>query len=537
MRRREMSLIADPLSPGVHAAEQALIEASRALTIHLDLESVCEAILASVETIFDARASWVLLHDPSAGVLRTRVFRGECAETYRGVAVPDHAGVIGLAFTRREVVFVPNVVEEDRWFDAARMHRSGLRSIFMIPLLRQGTAVGVMGLDSPRFNADHPPRPIDIARLEALASQAAIAIANAQLYEDSEQDRRRLRALVNERRRLRGEVSQLRDEIRDAYSFGNIVGSDSSLLELLRQAELVATADTTVLLLGETGTGKELIARLLHDWSHRRPRPFVPVNCAALPEALVESELFGHERGAFTGAVSRKPGKFEIANGGTLFLDEIGDLPSDAQAKLLRVLQDSQVQRVGSTQTVAVDVRLIAATNMDLEEAIEARRFRSDLFYRISVFPMRIPSLRERPGDIPALVDHYLAFFSRKLRKAVTSIEPAALDRLMTYSWPGNIRELQNVVERAVILSSGTTVQTDVLSLNDSVKLPRIERRVMTFAAAERDAIRAALVATKGRINGPGGAAVLLRLKPSTLRAKMKRLDIERDRPPESGGA
>jgi formate hydrogenlyase transcriptional activator len=532
-----MSVIADPLSPGVHATEQALIEASRALTIHLDLESVCEAILAAVETIFDARASWVLLHDPSARVLRTRVFRGECAETYRGLAVPEDAGVIGLAFTRGEVVFVPDVVEEARWFDAARMHGSGLRSVFMIPLLRQGKAVGVMGLDSPRFSADRTPQAVDIGRLEALAGQAAIAIANAQLYEESEQDRRRLRALVHERRRLRGEVSQLRDEIRDAHPFGSIIGSDSSLLEVLRQAELVATADTTVLLLGETGTGKELIARLLHDRSHRQPRPFVPVNCAALPEALVESELFGHERGAFTGAVSRKPGKFEIANGGTLFLDEIGDLPSDAQAKLLRVLQDSQLQRVGSTQTVAVDVRLIAATNRDLEEAIEARRFRSDLFYRISVFPIRIPPLRERPGDIPALIEHYLAFFSRKLRKSVQSIEPAALDRLTAYSWPGNIRELQNVIERAVILSAGPTLQADVLSLGDGVKLPRLERGVVAFAEAEREAIRVALLAARGRINGSGGAADRLKLKPSTLRAKMKRLDIERERARRSHGA
>jgi formate hydrogenlyase transcriptional activator len=532
-----MSSISDPLSTGddVQTAEQALIEASRALTIHLELESVCEAILSAVETIFEARASWVLLHDPSTKMLRTRVFRGGCAETYRGLAVADDAGVLGLAFTRREVVFVPSVVEEDRWFDAARMHGSGLRSVFMIPLLRQGKAIGVMGLDSPRFSADLRPRAVDIARLEALAGQAAIAIANAQLYEDSEQDRRRLRTLLHERRRLRGEVSQLRDEIRDAHSFGHIIGADSSLLEVLRQSELVASADTTVLLLGETGTGKELIARLLHDGSHRKPRPFVPVNCAALPEALVESELFGHERGAFTGAINRKAGKFEVANGGTLFLDEVGDLPADAQAKLLRVLQDSQVQRVGSTQSVCVDVRLIAATNMDLEKAIEDCRFRSDLFYRISVFPIRIPPLRERAGDIPALVEHFLAVFSRKLRKSVKDIEPGALDRLTTYSWPGNIRELQNVIERAVILSSGTTLRSDVLSLNNSVKLPRTERGVMPFAEAERGAIRAALAAAKGRINGRGGAAALLKLKPSTLRAKMKRLDVERAASPDRG--
>jgi formate hydrogenlyase transcriptional activator len=517
-----------PTGSASPTVEQALIEASRALTIHLDIDGVCREILAAVETIFEARAAWVLLHDPATRTLRTRLFRGECAEAYRGLEVPEDKGVIGLAFTSREVVFIPNVVEEDRWFDAARMHGSGLQSLFMIPLLRQGQAVGVMGLDSPRFNAARPPQPVDIARLEALASQAAIAVANAQMYEVSEQDRRRLAALLHERRRLRGEVSQLRAEIREAHTFGDIIGADPSMIEVLRQAELVAPADTTVLLLGETGTGKELIARLLHERSPRRSRPFVPVNCAALPEALVESELFGHERGAFTGAISRKSGKFEIANGGTLFLDEIGDLPADAQAKLLRVLQDSQVQRVGSTQPVSVDVRLIAATNMDLDTAVGERRFRSDLYYRISVFPIRIPPLRERGADIPALARHYVALFSRKLRKSITAIEPAALDRLSAYGWPGNVRELQNVIERAVILTSGRTLRAGTLSLEDRTRPQPAGPGVVEFADAERVAIRAALDAANGRINGRGGAAALLKLKPSTLRAKMKRLDIER---------
>ena len=419
-------------------AEGALIRAARALTSHLDLEGVCEAILDAVETIFGATSCWILLLDSAANALRTSVFRGPGAEAYRALSLPPDVGVLGLAFSSRQVVFVPSVLDEDRWFDVARVHGSGLTSVFMVPLLHKGSAIGVVGLDSPGFDADRPPKPADIARLEALAAQAAIAIRNAQLYEASEQDRRRLRALLHERRRLRGHIRQLKEEVRSAHAFGEIVGADSALGDVLRQAELVAPADTTVLLLGETGTGKELIARLIHERSSRAARPFVPVNCAALPESLVESELFGHEKGAFTGAVARKPGKFEIAHSGTLFLDEIGDLPAEAQAKLLRVLQDSEVQRVGSTQSIRVDVRLIAATNHDLETAIADKRFRSDLYYRLSVFPIRIPPLRDRPEDIPPLVRHYTGIFAAKLGKPLMEVGAESLDRLVALT-PRNL--------------------------------------------------------------------------------------------------
>jgi formate hydrogenlyase transcriptional activator len=438
--------------------------------------------------------------------------------------------VLGLAFSSRQVVFVPDVVEEDRWFDSSRVHASGLCSVFMVPLVHKEQAVGVIGLDSPRFGPDRRPTAADIARLEALAAQIAIAITNAQLYESSEQDRRRLRALLHERRRLRGRVNQLQQEIREAYSFGEIVGADTALSSVLRQAELVAPADTAVLLLGETGTGKELIARLIHERSTRAARPFVPVNCAALPESLVESELFGHEKGAFTGALARKPGKFEVAHTGTLFLDEIGDLPAEAQAKLLRVLQDSEVQRVGSTQSIRVNVRVIAATNQDLEAAIADKRFRPDLFYRLSVFPIRIPALRERAQDIPPLVRHYVGHIARRLGKSPMEVSPDALTRLVAYSWPGNVRELQNVIERAVILTSDRVIEAETLALPDRPlsSAPVIAAGIRSLEDAERDAILSALTGAGWRISGPGGAAELLGVKPTTLHAKMKKLGIAR---------
>jgi formate hydrogenlyase transcriptional activator len=274
-----------------------------------------------------------------------------------------------------------------------------------------------------------------------------------------------------------------------------------------------------------------VLARRIHDRSPRGGGPFVPVNCAALPEALVESALFGHEKGAFTGATARTAGKFEVADGGTLFLDEIGDLPADAQAKLLRVLQDSKVERVGGTQPVAVDVRVIAATNQDLEVAVAAGTFRSDLYFRLSVFPVAVPALRERAADVPLFARHFVERYARKLRRPAREVSDEALQRLLDYDWPGNVRELQNVIERAVILTAGRRVTTE------AIWLPRLPRptttapvAVTTLAEADRRAIRAALDAAGGRVSGPDGAADRLGTKPTTLHAKMKKLGITRPR-------
>jgi formate hydrogenlyase transcriptional activator len=516
--------------------EDALIKAARSLNSSLDLDSVCRAVLDAVEEIYGATSSWILLYDLHEAVLKTCAFRGESSVAYKDVALPPDVGILGLAFTSRRVVFVPDAQQDERWFDPGRVHRSGLRSVFTVPLLHKDGAMGVLGLDAPHFSAERPPDDDDIARLEALAAQAAIALTNARLFERTERDRRRLAALLEERRTLRRHMTHLQDEIREAYAFGEIIANSDAFKESLALARAVAPGATTALVLGETGTGKELLARFIHQHSDRKNGPFVAVNCAALPEALVESELFGHERGAFTGAIARKPGKFELAHRGTLFLDEIGDLPAEAQAKLLRVLQSSEVQRVGATSAISVDVRVIAATNHDLETAIGEKRFRSDLYYRLSVFPIRLPPLRERPDDVEPLARHFVGGFANKLRKPVVDIAGAALDKLHAYTWPGNVRELQNVIERAVILSTGASVSADAIVLDSHVP-PSVAANdeqhepVLTLAEAERRAILTALDVTRWRISGPDGAAERLGMRPTTLHAKMKRLGIRRPIP------
>jgi formate hydrogenlyase transcriptional activator len=514
--------------------EEALVKAARTLTSHLDIDGVCRAVLDAVEDVFSAGSSWILLHDAGAKQLRTVSSRGRGSDAFRDLAITPDDGILGLAFTTRRVVFVPDVKSDDRWFDAPRVHSTPLHSVFAVPLMYGDEPLGVVGLDSPCFAADRPPGEADIARLEALAAQAAIAIANARLYSASEEDRRRLRSLLQEQQRLRSHVTHLEGHVKATGAFKDIIGESAALKEAVTQAALAAPGDTTILLLGETGSGKELLARFIHERSGRAKAPFVPVNCAALPEALVESELFGHEKGAFTGAVARKPGKFEIANRGTIFLDEIGDLPKEAQAKLLRVLQDREVQRVGSTHAIEVDVRVVAATNQDLELAIGTRAFRPDLYYRLSVFPIRMPPLRERREDIPALVDYFAAHFATKLRKRIERVSPDALQRLQAYDWPGNIRELQNVIERAAILTSGTVIEADVVTIRaDSHPPAAAPSEVAPLADAERRAIVAALEAARWRVSGRGGAAALLALKPTTLHAKMKKLGIHRPGGPE----
>ncbi len=523
-----------------------LLAAVRKLTAILDIEGVCEAVLSGVENVFAATSSWIMLHDPDTEVLRTALFRGRGADVYAVLEIPADRGIVGLVFTSREIQFIPDAAQERRWFNPERVRASGLRSVFVLPLVAGDTTIGVLGFDSPLFGPSRTPTPIDVKWLEVFAAQAAIGLVNARLYESSQQDRARLRALLRERRALRRQVLDLRDEVRNAYSFGPILGESAGMQHVLAELEHVARSDVTVLLLGETGTGKELLARALHERSSRAARPFVPVNCAALPEHLVESEMFGHERGAFTGAHARKAGRFELAHRGTLFLDEIGDLPLNAQAKLLRVLQDGEVHRVGSTHPVKVDVRILAATNQDLSTLVSDRKFREDLFYRLSVFPICVPPLRERRVDIRLLAAHLAAQCARRLGKPMTGIAQDALDALSSYTWPGNVRELQNVIERAVILATDGVITVDHITLN-RIPAPTLPEAgapdrppvhppsppdavpsSATLADAERTAIIRALREAGGRVSGPNGAAALLGLKPTTLHAKMKKLGVRR---------
>jgi formate hydrogenlyase transcriptional activator len=319
---------------------------------------------------------------------------------------------------------------------------------------------------------------------------------------------------------------QTQGEMR-AHNFGDIVGRSAALAEVLKQVEIVAPTESTVLILGETGTGKELIARAIHTSSARSNRPFVKLNCAAIPSGLLESELFGHEKGAFTGAVAQRIGRFELADGGTLFLDEVGDIPLELQSKLLRVLQEQEFERLGSTRTQHVDVRLVAATNRNLEQMVPDKQFREDLYFRLNVFPIRIPPLRERAGDIPVLVRHYVEKYAQKMNKRIETISEETMAALCRHSWPGNIRELQNFIERAVILTPGDVLQIPVGDLKTSA--PVSPNSSNTLEELEREHILQVLRETGAVIGGPRGAAARLGMKRTTLLSKMERLGIARN--------
>jgi transcriptional regulator with GAF, ATPase, and Fis domain len=327
---------------------------------------------------------------------------------------------------------------------------------------------------------------------------------------------------------LHDEVLVLREEIDRSSMFEEIVGSSNPIRQLLKQVEKVAPLDSTVLILGETGTGKELIARALHRRSKRANRPFIRVNCAAIPQSLIASELFGHEKGAFTGALQRRVGRFEAANGGTLFLDEIGELPMETQIALLRVLQEKEFERVGSNHPISVDVRVIAATNRDLRAAVAAGTFRRDLFYRLNVFPMAVPSLRERSQDIPLLIEYFVARYSKDSGKSIRQIGKQTLEQLKAYHWPGNIRELQNIVERALILAETDTFVVDESWLKNKPAVSCPQRGLSTLEGDEMEMIEAALADAHGRISGPSGAAAKLGIPRQTLESKIRRMGIDK---------
>jgi transcriptional regulator with PAS, ATPase and Fis domain len=337
-------------------------------------------------------------------------------------------------------------------------------------------------------------------------------------------------ARVTESRNRLAQVKQyLESEIKTAYNFADLVGTSAAWNRALQQVETVAPTDSTVLILGETGTGKELIARALHDRSPRRERTLVKVNCAAIPATLLESELFGFEKGAFTGANARKVGRIELADKGTLFLDEVGDVPLEIQAKLLRVIQEHEFERLGSARTTKVDVRLIAATNRDLKLMVAERDFRSDLFYRLNVFPIQLPPLRERREDIPELIQHFVQKYSRRMNRRIEEIRPEDMDTLLRHRWPGNVRELENIIERAVILTEGRVLRVPVNELDISESTEEDTAGALTLEAAEREHIVRVLRQTDGAIAGTAGAAARLGLKRTTLYSKLRKLGISRD--------
>jgi len=389
-----------------------------------------------------------------------------------------------------------------------------LVSAVLVPLLRADGRLGLLTMCSRKANAFNE---ADRDLLSQIGTQISLVLENALAYGQLRASRDDL-----EEQRL-----YLESEIESEYNFEDIVGKSAAIRKVLDQVAIVAPTGSTVLLHGETGTGKELVARAIHNLSPRRERTFVRLNCAAIPSGLVESELFGHEKGAFTGALIQKRGRFELADHGTLFLDEIGDITMDLQPKLLRALQEQEFERLGSTRTIQVDVRLIAATHRDLESMIRSNQFREDLFYRLRVFPIEIPPLRERREDIQLLVHFFVSRLSRRMQKRIRSVPKAAMEALVNADWPGNIRELQNFLERCVILTQGDELNVPHPELRRS-GARTVVAAASTFEQAERQAILDALKGTSGRIAGKGGAAERLGLKRTTLQNKMRRLSITR---------
>ena len=392
----------------------------------------------------------------------------------------------------------------------------GLKAICHIPLISRNRTVGLLSLARLEPVAFSPR---DVEFLSLVGNQVAIAVENALAYHE----------ISELKDRLAQEKIYLEDEIRSELNFEEIVGRSQALRTVLQEIETVAPTDSTVLIYGETGTGKELIARAIHNLSSRSANSFVKLNCAAIPTGLLESEMFGHEKGAFTGAVAQRIGRFELAHHGTVFLDEIGEIPLELQPKLLRVLQEREFERLGSSRTMRTDARLIAATNRDLGTMVEDHNFRADLYYRLNVFPVQVPALRDRPEDIPLLVRHFVQQFARRMGKAVDTIPTETMNVLVRYHWPGNIRELQNLLERAVILSAGPVLRVPLNDLQ-AQPAPSTTRKPETLESAERRHILEALEAADWVISGPKGAAAALGLKRSTLQARMEKLGIRRAR-------
>jgi formate hydrogenlyase transcriptional activator len=393
------------------------------------------------------------------------------------------------------------------------LRKDGILSALSVPLSAKGKVIGTLNVGSREVGRYGE---WDSELLLAIADQVALAIQNMLAYEE-------IAALKS---RLEQENLYLQEESRAEAVFADVVGESPAIRKVLASVRMVAGTDSTVLVTGETGTGKEVVVRAIHGLSGRKGKILVKVNCAALPSGVIESELFGHEKGAFTGALARRVGRFELANGGTLFLDEVGDLPLELQAKLLRVLQEGEFERLGGTQTLKVNVRMIAATNRDLKLAVEEGRFRADLFYRLNVFPIAIPPLRERMEDVTRLTRHFVMTYASKMGKSIESISEQAMSKLTAYSWPGNVRELQNVIERAVILSPKNRLELDD-SLAVSVGDPRTDP-AQTLEAIEREHILSVLESVGWRVSGERGAAKILGLKRTTLEARMNKLGISR---------
>jgi len=496
--------------------QRSLLEISRELSSSLELDKLLPALLASVRHIARyEQAVLSLLDDEGKNV---QLF-GEVREwepiINQGTVVPIEQALSGRAIRKKNAVFFTAAdLKEMRAPLAKAMYSAGIQSVCSMPLVAGDRVWGALNVSSEKDEAFGPS---EVEYLEQVARLIGAALRNANAY-------REIDVLKN---RLAQEKRYLESELRGATPPEGIVGSSAALKRVLDYAVIVAGTDSTVLITGETGTGKELVARAIHSMSGRKDRNFIKLNCAAIPMGLLESELFGHEKGAFTGAISQKLGRLELADKGTLLLDEIGEIPLELQPKLLRVLQDREFERLGGTKTIKVDVRLIASTNRNLAQAVEEKEFRSDLFYRLHVFPLHVPALRDRKEDIPALMQYFLEKSSARMRKHISTIPDEIVHAMMNWKWPGNIRELENFIERSVILSEGPRLNAPLGELHEE-SAPAEPAQDGTLRGKEREHIVEILRQTRGVLSGPDGAAARLGLKRTTLQYKMQRLGISR---------
>jgi formate hydrogenlyase transcriptional activator len=496
--------------------QQSLVAISRELSSTLELEKLLPAILSSLRSITRYERSVLSLLDEEGKNLHRY---GDALEwepfVNNGNTIPLEDSLSAQSVLTREVTFF--AAEDLQVLNdplAKTMHEVGIRSVCCVPLIASGRIWGTL---NPNSIAENAFESSDVEYLQQVANQIAVALQNAQAY----------REIAQLKERLAQEKRYLECEIRSANRSDDIVGTSAALKRVLNYAAIVADTDSTVLITGETGTGKERIARLIHGISRRKERNFIKLNCAAIPTGLLESELFGHEKGAFTGAVSQKLGRLELADKGTLLLDEVGEIPLELQPKLLRVLQDQEFERLGGMKTIRVDVRLIAATNRDLVRAVEEKEFRGDLFYRLHVFPLHLPALRERREDIPMLIRHFVEKCAARLHKRIDVIPEDVIEAMMHWRWPGNIRELENFIERSVILSEGNRLSPPLGELREEISR-QPQDSDGTLRDREREHIIEILRQTRGTLSGPSGAAARLGLKRTTLQYKMQRLGISR---------
>jgi formate hydrogenlyase transcriptional activator len=512
--------------------KRTLLEINNAIINNLTQDALFSSAYEAIRRVVPFDRAAFLLYQPESKTLKLLSMDGADESDFFRVGKEydlQETRISAWVLENQEVVMRGDLRREQESPGERRLVAEGIQSYCVVPLVAMGNSIGTFTVWS---KAQNRYTTSDAELLQEVANQVALAVANMKSYEE----------IASLKARLEKENVYLQEEIRTVHNFEEIVGDSPALLALLRQVDQVAPTDSSVLIYGETGTGKELIARAIHDRSNRKNRPLVKVNCSAISAGLVESELFGHVKGAFTGAFERRIGRFELADGGTLFLDEVGELPLDTQVKLLRVLQEREFEPVGSNRSVRVDVRIICATNRNLQESIRDGSFRSDLYYRLNVIPLEVPPLRERRSDIDQLAKFFLSRYARSLGKRISGISEAATEKLLSYSWPGNIRELQNVIERALILSTGPILdlESDLASVSSCLGVPDPARAVAeelphadqpplkTLQEVERTHILAVLQETHGVIEGSNGAAKTLGMHPNTLRHRMEKLGIKR---------